>query len=62
MSEFNHPVSGSKEYEAGRKLWEAYCSSGRMLAPSFDLKDRFERLRWIETARIFTSGMKTEEA
>lgn len=60
MSKFNHPVSGSKEYEAGRKLWEAYCSSGRMLAPPFDLMDRFDRLRWIETARIFTSNMPME--
>lgn len=40
------------EYEAGRVLHQAWYNVGRAIAPPFDLMDKFDRLRWIETAKI----------
>lgn len=40
------------DYEAGRILHEAWYNVGRATAPPFDLMDRFDRLRWIETAKV----------
>jgi hypothetical protein len=42
----------SAEYEAGRILHDAWHNVGRAIAPPFDLIDQFDRLRWIETAKI----------
>jgi hypothetical protein len=42
----------SAEYEAGRILHDAWHNVGRAIAPPFDLIDQFDRLRWIEAAKI----------
>lgn len=37
--------------KAGAALWATWNASGRRIAEPFDLMDKFERIRWIETAK-----------
>ena len=46
----------SAQYEAGRILHDAWYNVGRAIAPPFDLIDKFDRLRWIEAAKISNSA------
>jgi len=52
MTEADKELAEQAEYEAGRVLHAAWYSVGRAIAPPFALIDKFDRMRWIETAKI----------
>lgn len=47
--------SGAED-DAGRALWEAWRHSGRQIATGWYFMDKFDRLRWIETAKTVNAA------
>lgn len=49
------------DYEAGRILHQTWYNVARAIAPPFGLIDKFDRLRWIETAKVSNAAQPVQE-